>query len=34
VALAWLMAKKPWIVPLFGTRKLELAEAAENGFRA
>ena len=23
VALAWLMAKKPWIVPLFGTRKLE-----------
>jgi aryl-alcohol dehydrogenase-like predicted oxidoreductase len=23
VALAWLLAKKPWIVPLFGTRKLE-----------
>jgi aryl-alcohol dehydrogenase-like predicted oxidoreductase len=23
VALAWLMAQKPWIVPLFGTRKLE-----------
>lgn len=22
VALAWLMAQKPWIVPLFGTRKL------------
>ena len=23
VALAWLLAKKPWIVPLFGTRKVE-----------
>jgi aryl-alcohol dehydrogenase-like predicted oxidoreductase len=23
VALAWLIAQKPWIVPLFGTRKLE-----------
>mgnify|MGYP001233782269 CR=1 FL=1 len=23
VALAWLMVQKPWIVPLFGTRKLE-----------
>lgn len=23
VALAWLLAMKPWIVPLFGTRKLE-----------
>ena len=23
VALAWLMAKRPWIVPLFGTRKVE-----------
>jgi aryl-alcohol dehydrogenase-like predicted oxidoreductase len=23
IALAWLMAQKPWIVPLFGTRKLE-----------
>jgi aryl-alcohol dehydrogenase-like predicted oxidoreductase len=23
VALAWLMAQKPWIVPLFGTRKSE-----------
>lgn len=23
IALAWLLAKKPWIVPLFGTRKLE-----------
>lgn len=23
VALAWLLARKPWIVPLFGTRKLE-----------
>jgi aryl-alcohol dehydrogenase-like predicted oxidoreductase len=23
VALAWLLAKKPWIVPLFGTRKLD-----------
>ena len=22
-ALAWLLAKKPWIVPLFGTRKLD-----------
>lgn len=26
VALAWLMAQKPWIVPLFGTRKLERLE--------
>lgn len=23
VALAWLLAQKPWIAPLFGTRKLE-----------
>jgi aryl-alcohol dehydrogenase-like predicted oxidoreductase len=23
VALAWLLTRKPWIVPLFGTRKLE-----------
>ncbi|MBW6421500.1 aldo/keto reductase [Rhizobium sp. XQZ8] len=23
VSLAWLLAQKPWIVPLFGTRKLE-----------
>lgn len=23
VALSWLLAQKPWIVPLFGTRKLE-----------
>lgn len=23
VALAWLLAQKPWIVPLFGTRKVE-----------
>jgi aryl-alcohol dehydrogenase-like predicted oxidoreductase len=23
IALAWLLAHKPWIVPLFGTRKLE-----------
>jgi aryl-alcohol dehydrogenase-like predicted oxidoreductase len=23
VALAWLLAKRPWIVPLFGTRRLE-----------
>lgn len=23
IALAWLMAQKPWIVPLFGTRKTE-----------
>ena len=23
IALAWLLAQKPWIVPLFGTRKLE-----------
>ena len=22
IALAWLLAKKPWIVPLFGTRSL------------
>jgi aryl-alcohol dehydrogenase-like predicted oxidoreductase len=26
VALAWLMARKPWIVPLFGTRKLHRFE--------
>ncbi|MFJ6324654.1 MULTISPECIES: aldo/keto reductase [unclassified Rhizobium] len=26
VALAWLLAKKPWIVPLFGTRKLARLE--------
>ncbi|URG49307.1 aldo/keto reductase [Pectobacterium quasiaquaticum] len=26
VSLAWLMAQKPWIVPLFGTRKLERFE--------
>src|SRR5271166_4482497 len=25
-ALAWLLAQKPWIVPLFGTRKLERLE--------
>ncbi|WP_423066058.1 aldo/keto reductase [Devosia sp. CN2-171] len=26
IALAWLLAKKPWIVPLFGTRRLERFE--------
>jgi aryl-alcohol dehydrogenase-like predicted oxidoreductase len=26
VALAWLLAEKPWIVPLFGTRRLERFE--------
>lgn len=26
VSLAWLLAKKPWIVPLFGTRSLERFE--------
>jgi aryl-alcohol dehydrogenase-like predicted oxidoreductase len=26
VALAWLLVRKPWIVPLFGTRKLERFE--------
>jgi aryl-alcohol dehydrogenase-like predicted oxidoreductase len=26
VALAWLLARKPWIVPLFGARKLERFE--------
>jgi aryl-alcohol dehydrogenase-like predicted oxidoreductase len=26
MALAWLLAQKPWIVPLFGTRKLERLE--------
>jgi aryl-alcohol dehydrogenase-like predicted oxidoreductase len=26
VALAWLLARNPWIVPLFGTRKLERFE--------
>jgi aryl-alcohol dehydrogenase-like predicted oxidoreductase len=26
IALAWLLAKRPWIIPLFGTRKLERFE--------
>ncbi|MEX3959386.1 aldo/keto reductase [Trinickia sp. EG282A] len=26
IALSWLLARKPWIVPLFGTRKLERFE--------
>jgi aryl-alcohol dehydrogenase-like predicted oxidoreductase len=26
IALAWLLAQKPWIVPIFGTRKLERFE--------
>ena len=26
LALAWLLAKKPWIVPIPGTRKLERLE--------
>jgi aryl-alcohol dehydrogenase-like predicted oxidoreductase len=26
VALAWLLAKKPWIVPLFGTRRVDRLE--------
>ena len=26
VALAWLLAKEPWIVPLFGTRRVERLE--------
>src|SRR5262249_57677609 len=26
IALAWLLAKKPWIVPIPGTRKLERLE--------
>ena len=26
IALAWLLAQKPWIVPLFGTRRLERLE--------
>jgi len=26
IALAWIMAQKPWIVPLFGTRKLKRFE--------
>jgi aryl-alcohol dehydrogenase-like predicted oxidoreductase len=26
IALAWLLAQKPWIVPRFGTRKLERLE--------
>ena len=26
IALAWLLSQKPWIVPLFGTRKLERFE--------
>ena len=28
IALAWLRARKPWIVPIPGTRKLELESAA------
>jgi aryl-alcohol dehydrogenase-like predicted oxidoreductase len=26
IALAWLLARKPWVVSLFGTRKLERLE--------
>jgi aryl-alcohol dehydrogenase-like predicted oxidoreductase len=26
IALAWILAKKPWIVPIPGTRKLERLE--------
>jgi aryl-alcohol dehydrogenase-like predicted oxidoreductase len=26
IALAWLLAPKPWIVPVFGTRRLERLE--------
>ena len=26
MALAWLLAQKPWIVPLFGTRRLDRLE--------
>ena len=26
ISLAWMMAKKPWIVPIPGTRKLERLE--------
>jgi aryl-alcohol dehydrogenase-like predicted oxidoreductase len=26
IALAWMLAQKPWIVPLFGTRKLDRLE--------
>jgi aryl-alcohol dehydrogenase-like predicted oxidoreductase len=26
VALAWLLAKNPWIVPIFGTRRLDRVE--------
>jgi aryl-alcohol dehydrogenase-like predicted oxidoreductase len=26
IALAWLLAQEPWIVPLFGTRKLDRLE--------
>jgi aryl-alcohol dehydrogenase-like predicted oxidoreductase len=26
IALAWMLAKKPWIVPLFGTRRIERLE--------
>lgn len=26
IALAWLLAKKPWIVPIFGTRRLDRVE--------
>ena len=26
IALAWLLSRKPWIVPLFGTRRLQRFE--------
>jgi aryl-alcohol dehydrogenase-like predicted oxidoreductase len=32
-ALAWLLAKKPWIVPLFGTRKVERLDENLGGAR-
>lgn len=33
IALAWLLAQKPWIVPLFGTRKLERFEENIGAFK-
>jgi aryl-alcohol dehydrogenase-like predicted oxidoreductase len=32
-ALAWLLAKEPWIVPLFGTRKVERLDENLGGAR-
>ncbi|NML31170.1 aldo/keto reductase [Paraburkholderia antibiotica] len=33
IALAWLLAQKPWIVPLFGTRKVERLDENLGAFK-